>query len=382
MERDLNKNADKKLNKALIDSFNCLIKEYKSVRKDIEIVKNLKTKVFNHNQLNDIQGGIFGEYFHLTLQELEKLHSLKNVTDLKLEDTSLFLTFDNTTEIILDLTPLLNKIKIKEDNTNLVQDYVFFDLNEEHKQKDFNEKVQDIIEKLARNIEPPVYEQPLISLTELSNKRIVEINSPFSVHLLSTFIPGDAGELISHKVFQNNTLVQESTDYYISKNINGTVVPGITTFYTTVEFGEGLTKNNYLDIPDSRGKILTGSITSYIYSLEGVYPVYYTTLEPSEELNTDDMEIFEKLIVKSHSTVSIPFRNVIGKKLVVLIPNVYPTKTKWYVDPLNKGTIGNTGDLFNMTEIRNCNTRYVNNVPYKVYISTPTNLNVNIELQN
>jgi len=64
----------KELNiKKIIDSYNCLVKEYKKLH---DKIAKIQMGTSNHNSLYGLQGGMVGEYYHLTKQELDKLVGL------------------------------------------------------------------------------------------------------------------------------------------------------------------------------------------------------------------------------------------------------------------------------------------------------------------
>lgn len=103
--------------KKIIDSYNCLLKEYKKL---ISIVEKLKVLDLSHNKLKGLQGGGINEYYHLTKEQLDIFENLP--TDIQgLQDSIANLTNHTISDIqgristiegqIIDLqSEILNKV--------------------------------------------------------------------------------------------------------------------------------------------------------------------------------------------------------------------------------------------------------------------------------
>lgn len=69
--------------KKLIRSHNCLVKEHKSTQDKLnKLQEDLKALYFNHNNLEGLQGGKSGEFYHLSKEMYDLINSdLKAVVD-------------------------------------------------------------------------------------------------------------------------------------------------------------------------------------------------------------------------------------------------------------------------------------------------------------
>lgn len=169
-------------------------------------------------------------------------------------------------------------------------------------------------------------------------------------------------------------LIQEKTfmDYKIQL--------GTSSFATRTDFSAGVPPKNSIgeDQPIYPAGFVAGST-----KVQGIYPYFYGTINDTQDITDVSLATLTKAIALSNGTVTIPYSNIVGKRLVVVIPSTSATKTKWYVNALNNGAIGGAGNLFSITPKNfDSPTSLWLGLPCTVYISTPTSINENIQLQN
>lgn len=173
-----------------------------------------------------------------------------------------------------------------------------------------------------------------------------------------------------------------STGTTPSRTINGYTVASSNNFNSSVSHGAGGQPK------DNKGKDYESpapaNVLSAFTSFDGIYPYFYGTLNDNQTIDDINLSTFTKVVASSTGNISIPYSGVVGKKLVILIPSLSNVKTKWFVNALNNGTIGNLGDLFPSVVTRNYDSpnSLWTNQSFKVYVSTTTSLDNTIQLQN
>jgi hypothetical protein len=155
---------------------------------------------------------------------------------------------------------------------------------------------------------------------------------------------------------------------------------GVTSFATRTDYSAGSIPKN--SAGENQSAYPAGFVTGST-SIQGIYPYFYGYINDNQTIADVSLASLTKVIAQSTDTISIAYSNVVGKKLVVVIPSTSATKTKWYVNALNNGSINKPGDLFAMsTKNFDSPTGLWSALPCKVYISTPTSINETIQLQN
>lgn len=236
---------------------------------------------------------------------------------------------------------------------------------------------------IANNI---TYISPSFSLS--NDRPLSEIGSTQNVLLTFNF---NRGEIRLNGAYQNPR-AGAATSYTINGTTQGSntltvsnyvVQSGTNSFNGTVTYAQGAQPLD-LDGNPVGAPLPAGTSPVQTTSFQAIYPVFYGVMEPSEGIGDLDLSILTKAVVSSTGTITIPYSGVVGKRLVILHPSTSTTKTKWWVNALNNGNIGNTGDLFSTVATQNLNSPsgFWSNISYKIYISEPTSINVPIELRN
>ena len=169
-----------------------------------------------------------------------------------------------------------------------------------------------------------------------------------------------------------------------TKNSSKIITLGNNVFNGSANFLAGTARPKRSD--DSEyGTVYTTPLTlSSSISVTGLIPYFYGIINDNQTIDDINLSTLTKVVASSTGNISIPYSGVVGKKLVILIPSVSNVKTKWFVDALNNGNIGNTGDLFPSVITRNYDSpnSLWTNQSFRVYVSTTTSLDNTIQLQN
>lgn len=132
-------------------------------------------------------------------------------------------------------------------------------------------KIQDIENNLNILVDPPTYVQPSATLTTLTTQ--IEIGTTVNQNITLNWTQGNAGAAYYFRLLRNNVQVQQETTSWVY-NVNEVATANTTTFTNVVSYAQGPILNNVLGLPDSRGRIETGS-KSINRSFTGYYRIFY-----------------------------------------------------------------------------------------------------------
>ena len=180
--------------------------------------------------------------------------------------------------------------------------------------------------------------------------------------------------IIDGTTFNTSTEVQ-------TKTIPNYVIPlGNTIFAGSVDYSAGTKPLN--SVGEEQIEYPAGTKSATV-SLTSILPYFYGFINENQTIDDINLANLTKAVATSTGTVTIPFSNVVGKKLVVIIPTTSTIKTKWYVNALNSGAIGGTGNLFSVTTKNYSSPNGLwGSTSFRVYLSTPTSMNDNVQFQN
>jgi len=262
--------------------------------------------------------------------------------------------------------------------------------------------IQELAELLLTTTFFPTFVNPTFSLTNNAGLRETGSVIP-SFTLTFTYNRGSiVGALVSSiwnpSAFQNFR-GGPSTNYTINGTptvptntntlsiINYTVLNGVNSFNGTVTYSIGPqpldSKNNNYLTPFPAGTSPTQST-----SFNGIYPYFW--YKSTSPITAASMQAAiasgsaTKVVAVSTGTISIPFAAA-GEYIAVAYPNVptSPTKTIWYVNALDNGSI--PGGVFGAVTILNCNSpsSFWSGISYKIHVSPGLITQANpIELRN
>jgi len=151
---------------------------------------------------------------------------------------------------------------------------------------------------------------------------------------------------------------------------------------------------------DSKGGVFStplasGTTGAQTVTLTGIYPYFYGKVAsggsgPGVNRPSATNSLVTggtKVVSTSTGTITVNFNSTSDDYIWFAIPSSSTSKTKWYVDALNNGTIGGIvsagGNLFPNLDTVSVTTVLWAGVNYKVYISNyQTEVTVNMELRN
>lgn len=245
---------------------------------------------------------------------------------------------------------------------------------------------------------------PSFSFTRNNSTTLFEVGSTLAQQFTGTYNPGGIyGKMINGSwqtasnstnkqadragALQSMTLDGETFNPSANPQTNNSskiITLGNNVFNGSVNFLAGTARPKRSD--DSEyGAVYTTPLTlSSSITVTGLIPYFYGIINDNQTIDDINLSTLTKVVASSTGNISIPYSGVVGKKLVILIPSTSAVKTKWFVDALNNGNIGNTGDLFPSVVTRNYDspTSLWTNQSFNVYVSTTTSLDNTIQLQN
>ena len=169
-----------------------------------------------------------------------------------------------------------------------------------------------------------------------------------------------------------------------TKNSSKIITLGNNVFNGSANFLAGIAKPKRSDNSEYGAAYTTPLTLSSSITVTGLIPYFYGIINDNQTIDDINLSTLTKVLASSTGNISISYSGVVGKKLVILIPSASAVKTKWFVDALNNGAIGDTGDLFPSVITRNYDSpnSLWTNQSFRVYVSTTTSLDNTIQLQN
>jgi len=116
--------------------------------------------------------------------------------------------------------------------------------------------LDELLTDITTEVVHPTYRGPSVSISATPAAGIVEIGSSFAVTLSSTFTKYDGG------VSTATTYKDGSGSNLGGNTANITTINSATTFSVVINYDTGAVKNNNLDLPDSAGIVIAGSVSS------------------------------------------------------------------------------------------------------------------------
>ena len=262
----------------------------------------------------------------------------------------------------------------------------------------------------------PTYTIPIISLNGAQNTE-AEIGSTLSLNLLPSAVKNDAGIYTRMRVLRNGSPLQTYTSLTTSTappisdqfgypdpnnpnlnfNISSAYVesytvpaPGAGTSTSTIynsdgNYNSGLPKNKNNGTIDPRApelrtvnapQLAGNNFSSATYTYTGIYPYFWgvSTSQPTAATVAAAIAAgtnTTKVLSSASGTITITFGNATPKYLWFAHFSNYTSKTKWYIDALNSGTIGGSSNLFGspiVTSITSPNA-YWSGINFNIYIT-------------
>lgn len=173
-----------------------------------------------------------------------------------------------------------------------------------------------------------------------------------------------------------------------------TIVSGANTWGVYVKYGAGTQPKNSAG-GDFSTPLASGSTSVSNTTITGIYPYFYGKVASGGAIPGDNRPVANnalvtggtKVVASSTGTITINFNSTSDDYLWFATPSSSTSKTVWYVDGLNNGSIGGGvsagGNLFPALDTVSVTTVFWSGINYKVYISNyQTEVLVNMELRN
>ena len=265
------------------------------------------------------------------------------------------------------------------------------------------QSLRKIIEDMvAPTLNPTLTNPSVVSFTRTPSSTIYETGSSQTFSFITNFSRGSINPQYSaSSPFRSGlanaynytgqglpSLVPSTSNSNTQSGINVVINNGTNSWSVSVSYDGGVqpynNKGGIFSTPLSAGT--TSAISN---TLTGIYPVfYYKSSSPiTASLMKTAIETNQatKLVISSTGTINITF-NANGEYIAFAYPNSSTTKTVWYVNPLNNGSIGGVSNLFGSSQVQSINSPngFWSNINYKIHVSnfaTTTSSDV-MELRN
>jgi hypothetical protein len=227
-------------------------------------------------------------------------------------------------------------------------------------------KIQNIESNLNLLVDPPSYSPPSATLTNFTIP-VYEVGQFAVQNIQLNWNQNNAGSATNFSLFRNNIFQNQNANPF-NFNVNEIVVQGTTTFKNVVSYNTGPILNNILGNPDTRNRILAGSVeTSRSYT--GRFIQFYGTVATiPANLRTlplssfDDVNTFSIQVNQNNTVLAIP-----NSKSLIL------ARTQNFQDVTNAFTLS-------ATSVKDANGV---DRPYKRYVQTtsvPFNVRIDFTL--
>ena len=253
---------------------------------------------------------------------------------------------------------------------------------------------------MGRQYTAAVFNNPSLSLASTKpSSSLYEVGEYLEMIMTSTYNQNDAGA-------SNNASLVETTDgdgewdggattasVNVFEQLDVTIeASGVQSFRSIRSYDAGtVQKPNSFGVlePNTIG---AGTVQSNIFSFGGVYPVYILVSDNPITPNQATFDLASRvqngaLQISSSGTITVNFNTgPTVKYCTFMVHDSYPTKQAWFVNELNKGSIGGNSNLFGdytIVQVDDNENGYWSTQNYKFY-TTPTStiLNELIQLRN
>lgn len=260
------------------------------------------------------------------------------------------------------------------------------------------QSLRKILEDILAPTQYPTLTNPYIIFTKNGNS-VFETGSNQNFTFTTTFdrglinpqyfaiSPYRSGLPISFNYTGSNLNTTNTNVLSNTQTINCIIQNGNNTWTSSVTYNSGNqpydNKGNIFQTP-----LVSGTTGVQTITVTGIYPFFYykssSTITSSSMKNAIETGLASKVITPSNGTISITF-NASDEYIAVAYPSNYTTKTVWYVNALNNGSIGGQNDLFSFESILPINSPMSlwNNINFKIHVSNyATTTNGVMELRN
>lgn len=266
--------------------------------------------------------------------------------------------------------------------------------------------ISDILEEILVPVLDPTFVAPTNTFTDDQNTP-QEVGKPVNIAFTATF---NRGQINLDGSLQNPRAGLPNQYNYTGSGLSTTVIStalsdnqsiiGYVLSAGTNQWGSSVTYDQGAQPLDSQGNnfgtpLAAGTTSIKNVTIEAIYPYYYGTVQVTGSTPTRPtanqalVTGGTKIVGSSTGTISTSFNSTSNEYIWFAIPSTSTSKTKWFVDALNNGSIGGAvsvgGNLFPNPDTVSITSEdgYWSSINYKVYISNyRTAVNQTMELRN
>lgn len=201
--------------------------------------------------------------------------------------------------------------------------------------------IDDLLEILTKKPIPVEYTAPLLNLSSEGVKTgVFEVGTPIALVLNSSFIQNDAGELSSHNILKNETVVYEGGSVNsLEATVNAFILGDEeVSFSSEAFFKAGVVKENNLGNLDSENSIKAGTVKSEKISFIGKRAIFYGATAENMELNSSNIRKLDNtsLELEAGKEFIIPVQ-VGQKEIIFAYPSSHGDINKIIYSEMNDG---------------------------------------------
>ena len=175
--------------------------------------------------------------------------------------------------------------------------------------------IDDLLAIITKKTIAPEYKAPEIKLNDSLEVREFEVGDTVSFTLRSRFVKNDAGDIVSHKIYKNNSEIYSKEGPLVSLEIGSlTIAKGENVFISKAIYNEGEIKNNNFNEPSPEGRIEAGEIESNPLVYNGYRKMFFES--GAEELSLSAIRDFKNSILNPQKSQEIEMEMNIGEQYI------------------------------------------------------------------
>lgn len=224
--------------------------------------------------------------------------------------------------------------------------------------------VQDILIALLRQVVPPTYTPPTVSLVSSVDATInKELGAQISPVLTPTFHQNDAGALASWSIQEDGSQISTSAPY---TDTNRQLVAATTTYQAFATYSQGACKNDSFGNQSCGGRVIAGTVGSNIITYNAFRALFLGTPDTTPATSDD---------VRNDATSQI-LNPQVGTKFVIDVPYLSATVMFAYPATIEDVSIvecdgSRVEGLFTKTLVNVQGANGFTAISYKVFVFTP-----------
>ena len=220
-----------------------------------------------------------------------------------------------------------------------------------------------ILSDLFHKVNHPTYVAP--KLTLVADKVLVERNVATDILLTPTFTKNDAGSVNSYVINRDATEIDNQVATSVVAYTDTHTFTDEVTYKYTVNYDDGVIKQNSDGLDDETGRILAGSIFATV-KIKPVDPIYIGVVDNSVVVDETIMKTLDKTITDKtevEQSVTANFQTVVFASVSPLTKIINPNGFDVLGNTTQSSITTTEGTTFNIYTLSNVN---VSNFKYKL----------------